>query len=45
MADETANVQLIKLLIKYEHTSELACHALAGEHAKVKEIIKSGMSQ
>lgn len=42
MADETANVQLIKMVAQYQHSNEVVCHVLACDVIKVREMLKGG---
>lgn len=42
VAEETANLKIIRLLQKFEHTNELVCAAFACDVPLVKAILKSG---
>jgi hypothetical protein len=44
VADETGNIEMLRLLEKYENTNELVCAAMACDGPKVKELlsIKTG---
>ena len=42
VADETANIYIIKLLAQYELPNEVACTALACDVPRLKELISRG---
>ena len=43
VANETGNIQVIKLITKYEPINEMVCAALAGRSEKVRDLVRAGL--